>query len=234
MRRLLRLLLLALPWPLAPYLVADAAVADAASKRPNVLLIFTDDQSYKTVRCYPESYPWARTPNIDALAGSGVRFQGAYLGAWCMPSRATLLTGRQPHGIESMRVEGDYPGSTYDPQQCPFWPSVFRTHGYQTAQIGKWHTGTDAGFGRDWDYQIVWNRPKHPENAGNYYDKQLLAFNGEERLVEGYSTDNYTQWACTATSRGTWRFATAATSTSATLWLAKRKRYTTSKPIPKN
>jgi arylsulfatase A-like enzyme len=43
----------------------------------------------------------------------------------------------------------------------------------------------------------VWNRPKHPENAGSYYSDQLLAFNGVEREhVEGYSTDNYTRWAC--------------------------------------
>jgi arylsulfatase A-like enzyme len=176
---------------------AQAAAAEPSrAARPNILLIYTDDQSYKTVRCYPESYPWVRTPNIDALAKSGIRFHGAYLGAWCMPSRATLLTGRQPHAIESMRMEGTYPGCVYDPQQCPFWPSVFRKQGYQTAQIGKWHTGVDAGFGRDWDYQIVWNRPKHPENAGNYYDQQILAFNDKEQTVEGYSTDNYTRWAC--------------------------------------
>lgn len=167
------------------------------AKRPNILLIYTDDHSYKTVGCYPESFPWVKTPHIDALARSGVRFHGAYLGSWCMPSRATMLTGRHPHGIQSMRMEGDYPGSTYDPAQTPFWPSVFRKHGYHTAQIGKWHTGTDAGFGRDWDYQIVWNRPKHPKNAGNYYDKQLLSTNGgEPTMTMGYSTDNYTKWAC--------------------------------------
>jgi arylsulfatase A-like enzyme len=164
--------------------------------KPNILFIFADDQSYKTVRCYPESYPWVRTPNIDAIAASGIRFHGGYLGAWCMPSRATLLTGRQPHAIESMRMEGAYPGAVYDPKLCPFWPSIFRKNGYHTAQIGKWHTGVDTGFGRDWDYQIVWNRPKHPENAGNYYENQILAFNGEERTVDGYSTDNYTKWAC--------------------------------------
>ena len=169
--------------------------AKTLKRPPNILLIYTDDQSPKTVRCYPESWPWVRTPHIDALAASGVRFTSAYLGAWCMPSRATMLTGRLPHGIESMRMEGTYPGATYDSQQCPFWPRVFRERGYQTAQIGKWHTGHDAGFGRDWDYQIVWNRPKHPNNAGNYYDRQVLAFNGVERITAGYSTDNYTQWA---------------------------------------
>ncbi len=171
-------------------------LASAADKRPNILFIYADDQSTKTVGCYPGSYPWIRTPHIDALARSGIRFEGCYLGSWCMPSRATLLTGRLPHGIESMRMVGDYPGSTYDPALTPFWPSVFRKQGYHTAQIGKWHTGVDAGYGRDWDYQVVWNRPKHPKNAGNYYEKQLLAFNGAERAQEGYATDNYTDWAC--------------------------------------
>jgi len=121
----------------------------AAPKRPNILLIYADDQSYKTVGCYPESFPWVKTPNIDRLAAAGVRFHAAYLGAWCMPSRAAMLTGRHPHGVESMRMEGKYPASAYDPKQCPFWPAVFRQSGYHTAHIGKWHTGVDAGWGRD-------------------------------------------------------------------------------------
>ena len=173
-----------------------AAESAKGARRPNILLIYTDDQSYKTVGCYPEALPGVKTPHIDALAASGIRFHGGFLGAWCMPSRASLLTGRLPHGIESMRMAKPYPASTYDPEQCPFWPKVFRERGYTTAQIGKWHTGVDAGTGRDWDWQIVWNRPKHPENAGNYYDQQLLSFNGEEKTVAGYSTDNYTRWAC--------------------------------------
>jgi arylsulfatase A-like enzyme len=177
-------------------LFALAPAADAAElKKPNILLIYADDQSYKTVGCYPESWPWVKTPNIDSLAKTGVRFHGAYLGGWCMPSRASILTGRHPHGIESMRMEGPYPASTYDPKQCPFWSSQFRTAGYHTAQIGKWHTGTDAGFGRDWDYQIVWNRPKYPENAGAYYERQRLEVNGKEQWQDGYPADNYTKWA---------------------------------------
>jgi arylsulfatase A-like enzyme len=165
------------------------------AKRPNILLIYSDDQPYKTVGCYKDAPRWAETPNIDKLAASGIRFERAYNGSWCMPSRAAILTGRLPHGIESMRMVGEYPGSTYDATQTPFWPAVFRKHGYQTAEIGKWHTGTDTGFGRDWDYQIVWNRPAHPDNAGHYYDDQILSFNGQERRVTGYSTDNYTRWA---------------------------------------
>ncbi len=167
-----------------------------AADRPNILFIYTDDQSHRTVSCYPEAFDGVRTPHIDSLAAQGVRFSRAYIGAWCMPSRATMLTGLHQHGIESMRMEGRYPGSAYDPEQCRFWPSVFRANGYTTAHIGKWHTGTDTGFGRDWDYQIVWNRPKYPENAPNYYDNQLTVANGgEPRMVTGYTTDNYTQWA---------------------------------------
>ena len=164
--------------------------------RPNILFIYTDDQSHRTVSCCDHSFDWVKTPNIDQLARQGVRFENAYIGSWCMPSRATMLTGLHQHGIESMRMVGKYPGSDYDPKKCRFWPSVFRKNGYTTAQIGKWHTGTDAGFGRDWDHQVVWNRPKHPDNAPNYYDNQLISINGgEPKMVKGYSTDNYTDWA---------------------------------------
>ncbi|MBE7540350.1 MAG: sulfatase-like hydrolase/transferase [Opitutaceae bacterium] len=167
----------------------------ASETRPNILFIYADDQSYKTVSCYDGAPSWVRTPNIDSLASRGVRFERSYLGAWCMSSRASILTGRLQHGIMSMTMAGMYPGSTYDPAQCPFVPAEFRRQGYHTAHIGKWHTGTDAGFGRDWDHQIVWNRPAHPENAGNYYTNQLLTFDGHDRMTAGYSTDNYTNWA---------------------------------------
>jgi arylsulfatase A-like enzyme len=167
-----------------------------SAERPNILFIYTDDHSHRTVSCYPEAYDWVNTPNIDKLAKNGTRFRYAYIGTWCMPSRATLLTGHYQHGIESMRMVGDYPGSDYDPERCPFWPKVFRENGYQTAQIGKWHTGTDTGANRDWDHQVVWNRPRHTKNAGSYYKNQLIERNGgEAKLEKGYSTDNYTNWA---------------------------------------
>ena len=173
-----------------------AMARDGLPSRPNILFIYADDHSPKTVSCYEDAYPMAHTPNIDRLAASGVRFRAAYLGSWCMPSRASLLTGVHPHSIESMRMTGSNPRSAYDPEQCPFWPAVFRQHGYQTAQIGKWHTGTDSGWGRDWDYQRVWNRPDNPDNAGRYYGPQVIDFNGQRRMVDGYATDNYTDWAC--------------------------------------
>ena len=189
MKRILFLLGLVLP-------LQFFSVNLSAAKKPNILFIYTDDHSHRTVSCYPEAYDWAKTPHIDKLAASGVRFHSAYIGTWCMPSRAAMLTGHHPYGVESMRMEGQYPGSKYDPKQCHFWPSHFRKKGYVTAQIGKWHTGTDNGFGRDWDYQKVWNRPAYPKNAGNYYSDQLIETNGGEPvLTKGYSTDNYTKWA---------------------------------------
>lgn len=175
-------------------LLAPLGAQETAPRRPNILFIYADDQSYKTVGCYPEAPDWVSTPNIDRLAADGVRFERSYLGAWCMPSRAVMLTGRLPHAIQSMRMEGEYPGSAYDPRQTPFWPSVFRRNGYHTAQIGKWHTGVDTGHGRDWDHQVVWNRPKLTANAGAYYTGQILAVDGVERKDPelGYSTDVYT------------------------------------------
>ena len=107
-----------------------------------------------------------------------------------------MLTGLHQYGAKTMRMEGEYPGSEYDPRDCPFWPAVLRKQGYHTAQIGKWHSGRDAGFGRDWDHQLVWNRPKYPGNAPNYYHDQLISIDGAEpQVIPGYSTDNYTQWA---------------------------------------
>src|SRR5438034_415605 len=56
----LAILLTGFAWP--------AAAAEPAKGKPNILFIFTDDQSHRTVSCYPEAYSWARTPNIDLLA----------------------------------------------------------------------------------------------------------------------------------------------------------------------
>src|SRR5947208_13320955 len=83
--------------------------AGAKAARPNILFIYTDDQSHRTVSCYPEAYPWVRTPNIDRLAKSGIRFTAAYNGSWCAPSRAAILTGKHPFGVQSMTFRGTYP-----------------------------------------------------------------------------------------------------------------------------
>ncbi|MBM3740412.1 MAG: sulfatase [Acidobacteria bacterium] len=177
-------------------LAAGAAHSAATPERPNILFIYTDDHSYRTLSCYPEAYPWVKTPNIDKLAKQGVRFAATYNAAWCMPSRAIMLTGHHQHAVESMRMEGPYPGCEYDADKCPFWPKDFRAKGYFTAQIGKWHTGTDTGYGRDWDFQLVWNRPKYTETSTHYYYDQPITYHGgKTEILKRYSTDQYTDWA---------------------------------------
>ncbi len=178
-----------------PVLLLAITAHAAAPSRPNVLFIYADDQPYKTISAYPEAPKWVHTPHIDALAASGVRFHRSYLGAWCMPSRAAMLTGLLQPAVQTMTMQGKYPGSTYDPEKCKFWPAELRRHGYQTAHIGKWHTGEDTGFGRDWDYQVVWNRPGKPENAGAYYTGTIVTVNGKDQPLGQYSTDAYSKLA---------------------------------------
>lgn len=184
-RRLTRLL---------PFLLVPVGLAAAAPRPPNILFIYTDDQSYKTLSCYDGAPSWVSTPRLDGLAAQGVRFARSYLGAWCSPSRASILTGRLQHGVTGFTTVGSGVASRYDPAQCRFLPAEFRRRGYHTAQIGKWHTGDDTGFGRDWDHQIAWNAAL-PTRAGGYYGGQTVLHDGRERAVTGYSTDNYTGWA---------------------------------------
>ena len=110
--------------------------ASRASKAPNILYIFTDDQSHRSVSAYEEAHDWVKTPHIDALAESGMRFRTCYTGASCQMSRAMMLTGRLQHAIKSMDVTR-YPAADYDPKIQPFWPANFRKKGYKTACIGK-------------------------------------------------------------------------------------------------
>lgn len=167
-----------------------------AEDKPNILFIFTDDQSTRTVSCYPDAHDWVETPNIDNIAKEGVLFSHAYIASWCMPSRANMLTGLHQHGMDTLRMVDPYPKSVYDPKQLPFWPKDLRENGYHTAMLGKWHCAVDAGFGRDWDHQKVWNRAKYPENAPYYYDNQLIETDGGEAVMtKGYTTDLYTDWA---------------------------------------
>lgn len=69
------------------YNLALAALATvqclSAADRPNILFIFTDDQSYRSVASYKAGQPWIETPNIDQLAKEGIRFTDAYAGTWC-------------------------------------------------------------------------------------------------------------------------------------------------------
>lgn len=165
----------------------------AADKRPNILYIFTDDQTHRSVSCYDEAHDWVQTPNIDKLAASGMRFTSCYTGTWCQPSRASKLTGLLQHSLDSIQIT-DYPMASYDPEKLPFFPSVFRQQGYETACIGKWHLGEDLGHGRDWDYSVIWDRGGPKQNKYAYFNNSLVRTNGGERKsLGGYTTDRFTE-----------------------------------------
>lgn len=104
--------------------VASASAAEPL--RPNILIIFTDDQGYADLGCYGNEKN--RTPRLDQLAKEGTRFTSFYSQTVCGPSRSALLTGRQP-----IRSKGwGMPASEIT------FAELMQKSGYQTACIGKW------------------------------------------------------------------------------------------------
>ena len=90
-----------------------------------------------------------------------------------------------------MRMEGTRAGSVYVPLVVRFSRQRFADRAIPRPTQGMWHTGVDGGFRRDWDHQVLWNRPKYPENAGAYFTGQILELNcwWQPDLMDGYSTD---------------------------------------------
>jgi arylsulfatase A-like enzyme len=172
-----------------------------AQATPNVLYIFTDDQSHRTVSCYPDSYDWAKTPAIDRLAKNGVRFSHAYIGSFCVPSRVSVLTGNLQHAVSNnvmvnrpKNLQGDKLHAAQT--KANFWPRRLRGMGYHTGMIGKWHLYAQApAYGLDWDWCLWWDR-NLPKNGGAYYENTKVRLNdGPPIELGGYSTDRYTDYA---------------------------------------
>jgi arylsulfatase A-like enzyme len=97
--------------------------------RPNFLLFITDQQRADHVGCYGN--PILRTPNIDALAARGTRFDRFYVATGiCMPNRATLMTGRMPsvHGVRHNGIPLSRQSTTF--------VELLRAFGYSTVKRG--------------------------------------------------------------------------------------------------
>ena len=108
-----------------------------AKRRPNVLLIFTDDQGTLDVNCFGSKDLY--TPHLDALAKRGIRFSQFYVGApVCSPSRAALMTGRYPQRAGLPTNAG---GTRGLPPAEVTLAELLRPAGYSTALFGKWHLG---------------------------------------------------------------------------------------------
>jgi arylsulfatase A-like enzyme len=111
--------------------------AAAADRLPNVVVIVADDLGWKDVGYHGSEI---RTPHLDKLAASGIRLERHYVYPTCSPTRAGLLTGRNPsrfgiHAPIAGRSEQSLPSGTAT------IASILRTRGYTTALLGKWHLG---------------------------------------------------------------------------------------------
>ena len=156
--------------------------ASPAGRRPNVVLVMTDDQGYGDLSCHGN--PYLRTPNIDGLAKQGVEFNRFYVSPVCAPTRSSLLTGRYnlrcgvygvTSGFETMRTEE------------VTLAEALRGGGYRTGLFGKWHLGEN--------YPYVPHAQGFDEFVGmrtghwlNYFDPPLER-NGKPFRARGYISD---------------------------------------------
>jgi len=112
----------------------------AAEQRPNVILIYTDDQGSIDTNVYGAKD--LITPHMDGLAHDGVRFTQFYSAApVCSPSRAAMLTGRYPQRARLSSNAGSKPGGKGMPSEQVTIAEMMREAGYTTGHIGKWHLG---------------------------------------------------------------------------------------------
>jgi len=157
--------------------------------KPNIIFILADDLGIGSVSCYGADH--FKTPNIDKLAASGIRFTHCYSSPLCGPSRALLLTGRYAFrtGMTSNNT-----GQRMKPVNEIMMPSVLKKAGYVTAQLGKWEQlplqPSDWGFdeylrfrgsGQYWNYQpwaktYTLNGKEVPLKDGEYLPDRMHEF----------------------------------------------------------
>ena len=173
-------------------LAGGFCTASASRRRPNIVLILTDNHGAWTLGCYGN--PDIKTPHIDRLAAEGVRFTRAFSSnAVCSPTRATYLTGLLPsqHGVhcylganEAQMGDGAY--STIE--EFRTLPQILSENGYTCGLVGKWHLGNNMqpqeGFG-------YWITMPHGGTT-RFYDAEVIE-NGKVRIEPKYLTDLWTE-----------------------------------------
>ncbi|MCH7728754.1 MAG: sulfatase-like hydrolase/transferase, partial [Planctomycetes bacterium] len=126
-----------------PLLLYTPALAEKSTRRPNIVLIMTDDQGYADISLNPRHPKEVSTPHMDALAKDSVSFtQGYTSGHVCSPTRAGLMLGRYQQRV-GVYSAGDG-GRGFDPK-LPIFPS-FLPKEYVSTAIGKWHLGLDEDY----------------------------------------------------------------------------------------
>ncbi len=136
-----------------------------SAEQPNILFIMSDDHAAHAIGAYGGRLAGLDpTPNIDRLAGEGMRFNNAFCtNSICTPSRATLLTGQYSHvnGVRTLN------GSLEPEKQ--YLAKLVKNAGYETAMIGKWHLNKEPAF----DYYAVL------PGQGSYFNPILRMSGGE-------------------------------------------------------
>lgn len=161
-------------------LAASLAGCSDKPARPNIILIVADDLGMGDVSAYGSKT--ISTPNIDALAGNGVRFESAYAAsATSTPSRYALFTGLYPWKNPDAKIlPGDAP--LLIPTDIPTLPKMMREAGYATAAIGKWHLGMGSG-------DIDWNKRISPCANDVGFDFSCLVAATNDRVPTVYVED---------------------------------------------
>lgn len=129
--------------------------ADGPARRPNVLVIITDQQCADAMSCVA-GRDYLHTPNMDSLVAAGMRFPNAYCAnPLCVPSRTAMFTGRYPHetGIQTNTEE------KIDPDRFPSVGRIFKAAGYDTGYFGKWHMAYRAGIPRENGFDTFVDKP---------------------------------------------------------------------------
>ena len=123
-------------------IAAVVLIANAEARKPNLVVIYTDDQGSIDINAYGAKD--LITPAMDSLCRDGVRFTQFYsAAAVCSPSRAALLTGRVPNRAGVPGNVSSHPGGRGAPLAADqvTMAEIFKDAGYATAHIGKWHLG---------------------------------------------------------------------------------------------
>ena len=124
-------------------LFSRAGFSQAPTAQPNIVLILADDLGYGDLSCYGSDIS---TPNLDAMAEGGVKFNHFYSASpVCSPARAALLTGRYPTRVGVPGVLGPRAHDGLSLTETTL-PQVLKTANYTSMCIGKWHLGTDPGY----------------------------------------------------------------------------------------
>lgn len=152
--------------------------AATKSKRPNIVIILSDDMGFSDIGCYGSEIS---TPNLDRLAASGLRFTQFYNTARCCPTRASLLTGLYPHqaGVGHMTEDKGKEGYQGElNRKCLTIAEVLRPAGYNTFAVGKWHVARNVkadGPKYDWPLQRGFDHCYSTiQGGGSYFDPPTL------------------------------------------------------------